>query len=473
MTSATADHGVRRLAGRGAIYCLATALQFSAGFLVLPILTRLLPPGEYGQVATALIVMQLLAVVAAIGLPSAVTLDVFSGSGGPTRARSLVRATAVVGAAVVGVAFVLGPLWAKPLSGGFSPALQAGVLAAFPLAVLMSAQALLQAENQLRSFVSCAVLSTAGGQLFGLAMVHLGTVSAASYVTGLLVAYGAAAGLSVYLGGVHRARGRVALPALWGAIRLGGPTVPHTLALFVVAAGDRLVLDGLAGPGTVGRYQVAYVIGALGITGLAALNNAWAPLIYGSAESTRWQTLLRTAASVYELAAFGACSLALAAPVLLSVAAPSTYRPAGLVAASAIVALAALPYARYLSRVHVLFQLRKSGVLALASPLAGVLNVLLVLGLYPLFGVGGAAVATVGSYSLLAVLVGKRAQLLLPLRWEALRFRRLFALSSAGCLLAAVLPNSGLWLAIRILGAGVLAAVAVFRLRRTLMLEAR
>ena len=45
------------------------------------------------------------------------------------------------------------------------------------------------------------------------------------------------------------------------AVRLGAPLALSTLLVFVLNAGDRLIIQRLLGPEEVGRYQVAYVVG--------------------------------------------------------------------------------------------------------------------------------------------------------------------------------------------------------------------
>ena len=61
--------------------------------------------------------------------------------------------------------------------------------------------------------------------------------------------------------------GRTVDTRLLGAsLRLGVATVPHALAIYVVSAGDRILVERELGLSSVARYQVAYLVGALGLT---------------------------------------------------------------------------------------------------------------------------------------------------------------------------------------------------------------
>ena len=60
---------VRRLFRQGSIYTVGTAAQLSASAVVLPIVTRLLDPGEYGIVALTLSLN--VVIVALVGLGAA------------------------------------------------------------------------------------------------------------------------------------------------------------------------------------------------------------------------------------------------------------------------------------------------------------------------------------------------------------------------------------------------------------------
>ena len=57
------------LGSHSVVYLVGTALQGLGILLILPFATRLLGDAEYGKVATALVVIQMVGTIAAAGLP--------------------------------------------------------------------------------------------------------------------------------------------------------------------------------------------------------------------------------------------------------------------------------------------------------------------------------------------------------------------------------------------------------------------
>ena len=90
--------------------------------------------------------------------------------------------------------------------------------------------------------------------------------------------------------------------------------------------------------------------------------------------------------------------IAVVAPVALLIAAPSSYDPTALTTVTALTAISVLPYALYLSRVHIIFQQRATRVLAWATPLATVIGIGTCALLVPPLGLSGAAVSTIIGY---------------------------------------------------------------------------
>jgi O-antigen/teichoic acid export membrane protein len=108
---------VRALFARGSIYTAATVLQLSGALLLLPAITRVLSPREYGVVAVAVIVQQLLGFLAGLGLSGVITRDYFREERGPEVARRLVSTTLLPAVVVVLIADLTGPEWSEVFSG--------------------------------------------------------------------------------------------------------------------------------------------------------------------------------------------------------------------------------------------------------------------------------------------------------------------------------------------------------------------
>lgn len=449
----------RMLFGRGSIYTIAFGAQLSAGLLLLPVITRVLGPGQYGVVAAGAIVLQLLTYVAGAGLPGAVTRFYFDDDGGPDKARFLITASGVAGVILVTCAELTGSLWSGLFSGiEYGGAFRIAVWAALPNVVLLAAQSQLRARDQAGRFVTLAIIAAVGSQLIGLTIALATDRTAEAYFLGVLIAYVLAALTAVIL---TRPSLSGDISTLRSALALGLPTVPHTLAMLVIAAGDRVVIERLEGVEALGRYQVAYVIGGLGLVLVGALNNTWAPMIHASDEERRWRLLGDTTLSVARVAAIVAAGIAIAAPIALGIAAPESYEPETLIPVTAIVAASVMPYVLYLSRVHILFQEKRTGLLAWATPVVAVVNIWANLLLVPRLGLEGAALATVGSYALLAWIVSYRARRIVRVRFPTRQVATLFVAGASVVAVSALLTGSGVLYGIRLTaGLALLAGLA-------------
>lgn len=441
---------VRHLLGRGSIYTIALAIQLSSGLLVLPLVTRLLDPGSYGLVATAMVVVQLLAYVAAAGLPAAITRFFFAGESGHERSRGLIATTGLVAVVVAAIAELAGPFWSDIFANvPYGVPLRIAVWSVVPFAVVQACQAALRAQDRAGPFVVVAGLSAAGGHLLGLGAVWLTEWGPAGYLGGVSCGFVVGAVVGMVLT-APSSRGLRNGQLVRAAVRYGLPTVPHSLALYILSAGDRVVVERLLGLDAVGRYNVAYLIGAVGIALLGALNNTWAPTIYGAPEAERWAILADTTGAVYRLAALGAGVLALAAPVALVIAAPAGYEPEVLTPVAALVAFVMLPYVGYLSAAHITFHLGHTSVIAWITPSVALLNIGLNLAMIPVLGLIGAAVATLISYVVQALSLHLIARRWTTVPWPTADIIRSWGLATVLVTIGVLAPVSGAWLGVRV-----------------------
>jgi O-antigen/teichoic acid export membrane protein len=457
----------RELFGRGSVYTLASALQAGSLLLVLPLATRLLSPSEFGVVATASVLQQLLGLAAALGLPSVVMLEYFAAPDGigADRARRLVGATLMGAVVVVTVVDLAGPWWTRLFADlDYGPSLRLAVWSAVPLAVVAACLSVLRSARRAGWYVGVAGLATAGGQLTGLALSAIWSPTAESYLLGVLLGATAGAGLGLVVGGIAIPRG-VDLPHVRASLRTALPIVPHSLSMFALLAVDRLVIERTLGLEAAGRYQVAYLIGAAGLSLLAAVNNAWSPLVYGAPDDRRWKTLADTTRDLEACVPAVVAVLALGAPLALGVAAPSAYGPADLARVTALVAAATLPFLWYLASGHVLLFTRQTASLARITPLVAMGAVIAGLLLVPRGGLLTAAAITVGSYAVLAGSVRRRAAALAAVPWDLGSSARATVHVAVIVGAAWILPTSALGSATRAVLVVVTVLTSVSRLR--------
>ena len=451
---------LRSLIGGGTIYAAGRAVQLAAAILVLPLLTRLLTANEYGEVAAALVVIQLLTVLAAAGLPVAITMEFFRGSEGPRRAQTLMIWTGLVGVIITLTAELLAPYWSH-IFGGVEhlSAMRVAVVAVTPLVFLSAVQSLLQVQERPKQYAIITIAGTAGAQVIGLLFVIAFDASARTYLVGVVVGGSIAAGAGWLLTHSNLGAWRDWSIPRWG-LRNGLPTVPHDLAIYVIFAGDRVILQRAEGFATVGRYQIAYIAGTLGITLVSAMNSAWLPIIFGAADNVRWKLVADTTISLYWLAAVVAGALALASPIMLSLLAPSTFGPFELAEIASIVALSVLPYVTVASNVLVLLHLGKSSYLTWATPLCAVFNIAMNILLVPRFGMTAAAMLTVATYCAQATVLKLITRSLVDIPWRWRSTAASWLLGTLLVLLGIMAPTAPGWL----VGRGVASATLLLAL---------
>lgn len=463
---------VGRVLGRGSIYTIATVIQLGAGIITIPVLTRIVNPDEYGTITAALVVQAVLGTAAAFGMPAAISRTYFR-DGGPQAARALIGATTVAAVTLALIAELTGPLWSQVFDHlDYGAVLRLAVISAAPTAVLIAAQTALQAADRARAFVFSAAMATAGAQGLGLLLAASGS-GATGYMAGVTVALAAAAGTAWVAAGIdlralRRSGGGNEL--LGRAFAIGLPTIPHGLALYMLSAADRVVVERLDSLADAGAYYVAYAVGSLAIFLVAALNGAWGPILFGSEKGHRWSFLAESTIDVTRVVAPAAAALALGAPIALRLFAPSDYALSGLGSVSALVAASALPYLWYITSYNVIVWQARTSILAWATPLIAVVNVVLCVLLVPPMGLEGAALATLLAYILLGLLTWLRTHRLVEIPWDhrAIAFAALPAIVGVGA--ALILPDHGIWLEARGLAAAGFGAVAIAALtshRRT------
>jgi O-antigen/teichoic acid export membrane protein len=264
---------------------------------------------------------------------------------------------------------------------------------------------------------------------------------------------------------------------LKSALAFSLPLVPHLLAHWVLGMSDRFLIEryfgadgALSAAGTpaglraVGIYSAAYVfIEAVNMIAVS-MNRAWVPQFtraYGDEAEHGFVGRSIT----YFLAAIGAMSMALVvlSPTVVRAVFDAKYVAAAEIAP--ILALGGLFQGVYYIYVSGLFYYKRNRLVPLVTLVSGTVNVALNILWLPLFGLAGAAWATVIGYMLLALGMRWGCRRLTRLPFERGRLARLFGvLIGVGMAGTLVDGTFGLWTEL-LIKLGVLAAgVVVLRL---------
>jgi O-antigen/teichoic acid export membrane protein len=455
----------RTVLGRGLLYTAGTAAPVLSNAVVTPFVTRALGPSDYGVVAAALVVVQVGMIVAGLGLAAAITRHGIIEESGVEGARSLVHRGALASVLVAAVAALLVTPFGALTGIDDEQALLLAIVAAAGFSVVVNVQSYLRVVDRPLPFVLLSLGAALGGPALGLLVLVLVERSAAGYLAGIAAGFvlTAAAGLALTLRHSHHARGDTRR-----ALRIGLPTIPHQVALYLAGGALVLVAGHLYGVADAGRLQLAVLIGSAPGVLTSSLNNAWAPVVYRTDPAYRGAVLERTGRDIAALTGLAAAFVAFTAPTLLRIAAPPSYDPRQMTPTVGLVAIGTILSVLYLANVHLVFASGRSAGLALVTPTA------LLVGVGAAWAAGSAlTLAAIGigmtvTYAAMAAGVALMARRVSTTRWRESHLAVPTAIGTVLCLAGAALPTDGTWLALRWLVAGGLAVLSLLVLRRVL-----
>jgi O-antigen/teichoic acid export membrane protein len=421
-------------------------VQVVAAALVTPLLTRLLDVPGFGLVVSANAVMQVLFVLAGLGLYSAIQRQYATDAEGAFR---LLTVSMLAASVLVVLVDVTAPVWA-PLAGfeTYGGASRLAVPWAGLSAVTNASLALLRSQDRLLAFSTVSMLQSVIAEVTSLLLVSLVTPTATMFVLGQVIAQALAVVVGLALSPPRRVRLRDR-ELVTSALVFGLPLVPAVLSTFVLDTSDRLIIQAQLGSAEVARYQVAYNVGAMPMLLLSVLNSSWMPRIF-SLKDERAAVIAASRDLLYRLLVPTLVGLVVAAPLVLRIWAPPEYDTDGLLLVNALVILCAIPCASALSSTRALMAEGRTGYLAAAQASAATLNVALNILLLPLLSLVGSALATAISMMVLAVLLAWRARRVTRVIPPRPLLRTELAVAAAFVVGVAFVPGTELW-AFRIL----------------------
>jgi O-antigen/teichoic acid export membrane protein len=425
----------------GAVYAAANVASAAVPFLLLPLLTRLLDPSEFGHVVQFAMLVTLCMPFAGLSVHSAIGVEWF---GSPREtvpayvgtALTIGLLTTLLTTAAAALLLALRP----ELGSGLGPAW--GALAALTAGanVLMQCRLVLWQSQQLA--VRNAVLQIAASVLnvaLSLAFVVWLGWGACGRNLGILASAVAMAAIGVALL-LHSGDARVAFEReqAQAIVAYGLPLVPHVLGGVLLGTADRWMVSGLLGPHALGIYGAGAQLGVAMSLLADAFVKAYAPWLYARLASQEAGDRHVVVGAIYAaVPAF--LALGLAVGVALHLAGPL------LLGARFADGLRVLPWFMlggamtgiYMCSSCLFFFARRTGTLAALSLSSAIVGTLATLALVSRFGIDGAAIGYALTQAILAVCVTTAAMRNFDLPWRdvtgslALWWRRL-ALRSPG-----------------------------------------
>ena len=406
--SPPADHGspvgatVGVMFRRDTLYMAASSLQLLAGVLVTPFMTRVLGAHQYGIFAADLALLYVLYYTANLGLNIGIQ-RLYSQDDGERRSRNLLAASLVLVTLVTALVYATGPRWSPVLGfGDFPPSTRLTVVWSGLFAMTWICLAILRCHERLLVFTVVCLLQAIVGIGIGTVVAYFHQHLATDVLWCALATQAVAVLLSLSTVSPH-VRGLWDVATVGATLRFSLPIVPLQLSTFVLSASDRFIVLRDLGATATGRYQVAYTLGAVGISLLTFLNLAWLPRIFAIADRrTRAAVLAASRDGLYRLLVPVTIGIALAGPVLLRIWAPRSFRTEQLLPVIVLVVASTIPVCTAFVHSRVLLSEGRSAVVAVVTVVAASVNVALNLALVPHLGINGSALATLVSYSILA-----------------------------------------------------------------------
>lgn len=385
------------------VYVSLTLGQRAISFLLIPFLTAVLTPAEYGQIATLAALSAFLTILFGLGLETAVFRAHALSHDDPQSGLELRAISGYLLVVVPVVATLLAAAcWLADVRIATAPPyLLASAVFAAGLSAPVYAYSLpvLRGIEALGRFVCVSVVAVVAqvGLTVGLVVVARLGLEGIAISTAVSSALMYATALAVVGGG----SGRISWRALGKPLRFTLPLVPHQLLNWMTAFVDRVIMISLLTAAMAGIYSLSYQASVvLGLV-FTELNRAFMPRY----------TRLGAAADLAELSRLIRLHLAMmagvtaAAIISVPVIAPIMFRgdfdDAGLYLGWLL--FAQLMYGCYYLPTNLVTLARgRSDRMWLASGAGATSNVALNFLLLPLVGVWGAVVATVVAYAAMA-----------------------------------------------------------------------
>lgn len=382
-----------RFARDTSIYFGANLASAAVPFLLLPVLTRVLSPKDYGLVAMFGVLVSIAAPFTGMSVYGAVGVRFFQMETAQLE-RFIGVCFWIVAVSTCAVALLVG------LSGFYLEQLtqvpQAWLLAAVAVsgaqAVINMQLSLWQSQQHAAPYGALQFGQTAANIVLALVLVLAVGLTWRGRTLGQLASALIFLGIAL----VFLRRRAVFWPVdrahVADALRFGVPLIPHFLGALAIAAADRVIVAKMLGLDEAGIYMVALQLGmAIGLF-TEAFNKAYAPWLMSALSNkdvAREVGIVRGTYAYFLAVTILALVLGLLAPWILSIAVGDVFQ-----GASAAVVYVAMGFAfggMYYMVTGYVFFANRTAVLAVLTVIAGLVNVLATIYLIRVNGMIGAA----------------------------------------------------------------------------------
>lgn len=392
---------IKRIGTNSTIYLLGDLIYKGIALLLIPLYTRFLSTDEYGTIETLRAISSILMIIFDFGLGSALNRFYFECKG-PSERSNLIGSTFI---SIISLGFTsaliisfIAPFFSSflfkiPYYPFISFTIWTSFLVIIPSALLL----LFQTKEQSARYVIFQVfqaLTTIGMIIYFVIGLRQG---AAGQVKGMLFASIILFSSSI-LFILKEGSFFFSFRILKESLKFGLPLIPHILSWWILNLSSRLILQKYVPLSEVGIFSLAYNIGIGMQLVVAAVNKAWAPFLFSTADNDKNAPNIFSTMTTYYMMViiFLGLLISVFSHEIISVLSTSKfYRAEKLVP---IITLSFVIIGMYLMVTTQIFYRKKTKYLIFITGSAATVNVILNFFLIPRFGIIGSAFATLFSF---------------------------------------------------------------------------
>lgn len=438
---------LRRLLRHSAAYTMGSMLNKAFAFILVPLYTRFMTQGSYGELALLNAGAAVLAVAYEFGISSAVTRFYYDYDDEQSRRRYLgsmwLFATLVTGGITLLLLTVASGALASLFHGvRFWPYVVLTILSTFLSAANVIPWVLMRVREQSTRFVILILAQSSvlvAAVLIFIVGLHMGLLGA------VLAGFVQAAAIYLFFT-VYTLRNS-SLHVGWSFIRrsvtYGFPVLLMQAGWWVLDASDRFILRHFTAARIVAIYSVGYAIGRILIMVSQAINQAWTPFFYATVKEQHPEakTIFSYTATYYTLVVGGlGLLIAVFAREAVLFFGGHNYLSASHV--TPLIVIAAVVQGMFYVPSRGLFLVKKTGSLPVVLAAGAATNIGLNFVMIPAWGMMGAAIATVIGYAVTVALTFVVSQRHYRITYQTRRLVMILAVLCVGTALASVVhPN--------------------------------
>ncbi|MDP2240450.1 MAG: oligosaccharide flippase family protein [Burkholderiales bacterium] len=410
--------GLMKSAG---IYTGSNIVTAAIPFLLLPILTRVLSPADYGIVAMFGIMVSIFSAFTGLGAQGALEVRYFEQEriDLPRYAASCLLILMASTAMVLLCTFLSKGIL-ESMSGVPGDWLMIAVLVAAMQFVVLARLLLWQVSKQAWKYGAMQIGQSGLNAGLSLWLVLVIGLAWEGRTLGIVIASAIVmviAAASLWRDGWIRSP--ISLEYIKDALRFGVPLIPHMLGGLLIAAVDRIMVTNILGVSQTGIYTVAMQIGMVLSLLTGAFNRAYAPWLFEhlkNRDGAQKIQIVRYTYLYFLLLIVMALSLGLLAPAILSVLVGEAFRTG-----AEVVIYVAAGFAfggMYFMVTNYVFLAGATARLAIITLTSGVINVVATYLLISKFGLAGAGYGFMGSQAVLFLGTWYLANKVWPMPWK-------------------------------------------------------